>query len=160
MSASSLDIMVYTFFDVPDWRAELAEKKKLFLDFMKTAQRVGVGFAFPTQTIEIEQVPSINTILISAEYCLPLIIIHRNSGSFICPAGAPDCNFVLRKRSYVPLEEKMNAQWLQSIALSFDSYSMFMFRSACSTDTSKSDEHFSLPQPTQCMESLPKRYDL
>ena len=57
MSASSLDIMVYTFFQVPDWRAELAEKEKLLLGFMKTAQRVGVGFAFPTQTIEIEQFP-------------------------------------------------------------------------------------------------------
>lgn len=57
MSESSLDIMVYTFFVVPDWRAELAEKEKLFLGFMKTAQRVGVGFAFPTQTIELEQVP-------------------------------------------------------------------------------------------------------
>lgn len=57
MSSSSLDIMVYTFFQVPDWRAELAEKEALFLSFMKTAQRVGVGFAFPTQTIEIEQFP-------------------------------------------------------------------------------------------------------
>jgi len=57
MSASSLDIMVYTFFVVPDWRAELVEKEKLFLGFMKTAQRVGVGFAFPTQTIELEKVP-------------------------------------------------------------------------------------------------------
>ena len=61
MSASSLDIMVYTFFQVPDWRAELAEKEKLFLSFMRTAQRVGVGFAFPTQTIEIEQFPQQNS---------------------------------------------------------------------------------------------------
>lgn len=57
MGAYSLDIMVYTFFHVPDWRAELAEKELLFLEFMRVAQRVGVGFAFPTQTIEVEQFP-------------------------------------------------------------------------------------------------------
>lgn len=57
MGAFSLDIMVYTFFHVPDWRTELAEKELLLLEFMRVAQRVGVGFAFPTQTIEVEQFP-------------------------------------------------------------------------------------------------------
>jgi MscS family membrane protein len=57
MGSSSLDIMVYTFFKVPDWRTELAEKEQLLLEFMRVAQRVGVGFAFPTQTLEIDQFP-------------------------------------------------------------------------------------------------------
>lgn len=54
MDASSLNIMVYTFFNVPDWRAELAAKEELYLEFMRVAERVGVSFAFPTQTIELE----------------------------------------------------------------------------------------------------------
>jgi len=54
MSASSLDIMVYTFFTVPDWRDELVAKEQLFLSFMHSAQKIGVGFAFPTQTVEVE----------------------------------------------------------------------------------------------------------
>ena len=54
ISSSSLDIMVYTFINVPDWRAELAEKEKIFLHFMRIAQELGIGFAFPTQTIELE----------------------------------------------------------------------------------------------------------
>ena len=57
MGASSLDVMVYTFFEVTDWRVELEEKEKLYLSFMNIAERVGVGFAFPTQTLEIEQFP-------------------------------------------------------------------------------------------------------
>ena len=38
--------MVYTFFDVPDWRAELIAKEKCFLDFIRIAEELGVGFAF------------------------------------------------------------------------------------------------------------------
>ncbi|MEC7987558.1 MAG: mechanosensitive ion channel family protein [Myxococcota bacterium] len=54
LSSSSLDILVYTFLDVPDWRAELAEKEAIFLRFVRMAQDLGIGFAFPTQTIELE----------------------------------------------------------------------------------------------------------
>ena len=47
--------MVYTFFEVPDWRAELAAREQCLLQFMRIADEVGVGFAFPTTTIEVEQ---------------------------------------------------------------------------------------------------------
>ena len=55
LGAHSLDIMVYTFFEVPDWRAELAAREQCLLQFMRIADEVGVGFAFPTTTIEVEQ---------------------------------------------------------------------------------------------------------
>jgi MscS family membrane protein len=55
LGAHSLDIMVYTFFEVPDWRAELAAREQCLLQFMRIAEEVGVGFAFPTTTIEVEQ---------------------------------------------------------------------------------------------------------
>jgi MscS family membrane protein len=55
MSTSSLDIMVYTFFEVPGWREELVAKEDCFLTFMKLAEELEIGFAFPTTTIELEQ---------------------------------------------------------------------------------------------------------
>jgi MscS family membrane protein len=55
LGAHSLDIMVYTFFQVPDWRAELAAREACLLEFMRIAEEVGVGFAFPTTTIELER---------------------------------------------------------------------------------------------------------
>ncbi len=57
MSACSLDILVYTFLDVADWRAELVQKELIILRFIRMAQELGVGFAFPTQTIELETQP-------------------------------------------------------------------------------------------------------
>ena len=55
LGSHSLDIMVYTFFTVPDWREELAAKEELLLEFMRIAEDLEIGFAFPTTTIEVEQ---------------------------------------------------------------------------------------------------------
>ena len=53
--ASSLDIMLYMFFRTPDWDAECRERHKLGLDILRLAHELGVGFAFPTQTIELKR---------------------------------------------------------------------------------------------------------
>ncbi|MEM7020143.1 MAG: mechanosensitive ion channel family protein [Pseudomonadota bacterium] len=53
--ANSLDIMVYVFFDVPDWAAELQERERLLLDILRLSKRIGVEFAYPTQTIYWKQ---------------------------------------------------------------------------------------------------------
>lgn len=50
---SSLDIMLYVFFEVPDWSAELRERERLFLDIVRLAGRLGVQFAFPTRTVHV-----------------------------------------------------------------------------------------------------------
>ena len=47
--------MVYTFFKVPDWRDELAAKEEVLLAFMRIAEELEIGFAFPTTTLELEQ---------------------------------------------------------------------------------------------------------
>lgn len=54
-AASSIDIMLYCFHDVPDWGLELSERHKLLLDIIRLATRLNVGFAFPTQTIHLYQ---------------------------------------------------------------------------------------------------------
>lgn len=54
----SLDILVYFFLDVPDWASELVERESIFLQVMKLAETMGVDFAFPTETIHVESLPS------------------------------------------------------------------------------------------------------
>ncbi|MBN1517981.1 mechanosensitive ion channel family protein [Candidatus Sumerlaeota bacterium] len=51
--AHSLDILLYIFFHVPDWGAELRERHNLMLEIIKLAGRIGVEFAFPTQTLHL-----------------------------------------------------------------------------------------------------------
>jgi MscS family membrane protein len=51
---SSLNILLYTFLITPDWATELRERQRLLLDIKRLAERLGVGFAFPTQTLHVE----------------------------------------------------------------------------------------------------------
>ncbi len=52
-SSSSLDIILYVFFEVSDWNHELAERHRLLINILRLAQEIGVSFAFPTQTIHM-----------------------------------------------------------------------------------------------------------
>jgi len=54
--AASLDVLLYAFFEVPDWSTELRERHKLFNDILRLAKRIGVEFAYPTQTLLLERV--------------------------------------------------------------------------------------------------------
>ena len=54
-SASSLDVLLYCFFEVVDWEEELQMRHRLLLDITRLAQTMGVSFAFPTQTVVVEQ---------------------------------------------------------------------------------------------------------
>ncbi len=49
----SLDVMVYIFFKVPDWSAELRARHAFCLDIVRLAHTLGIDFAFPTQTLHI-----------------------------------------------------------------------------------------------------------
>ncbi len=54
---SSLGILMNVFFVVPDFLAEWKSRESLNLDILELADRLGVRFAFPTQTVHIEQMP-------------------------------------------------------------------------------------------------------
>ncbi len=54
-AASSLDILVNLYLDCNDWSIELRERHRLFVDIVRLAKRLGVQFAFPTQTIHLYQ---------------------------------------------------------------------------------------------------------
>lgn len=53
--AHSLDILVYVFWETPDWATELRERHRFLLDCLRLAQRIGVEFAYPTQTLYLKQ---------------------------------------------------------------------------------------------------------
>jgi MscS family membrane protein len=50
---SSLNILLYVFFEVPDWNTELRERERLFIDIVRLADQLGVQFAFPTTTVHL-----------------------------------------------------------------------------------------------------------
>lgn len=55
--ATSLDILIYVFFQTPDWSMELREKERFMLDIIRLADRLGVNFAFPTQKLHLVREP-------------------------------------------------------------------------------------------------------
>lgn len=59
MGASSLNILVYMFWEVPSWDDELNEKHKFLLDILRAAKKHGINFAFPTQTLHVQQDPGV-----------------------------------------------------------------------------------------------------
>lgn len=52
-SASSMDVLLYIFFEVPDWSTELRERERMYVDIVRLADKLGVQFAFPTQTVHL-----------------------------------------------------------------------------------------------------------
>jgi MscS family membrane protein len=57
MAAYSLNIMFYIFFAVPTWGEELRCRHEILIQIMKLAEKLGVQFAFPTQTLHMESFP-------------------------------------------------------------------------------------------------------
>jgi MscS family membrane protein len=48
---SSIDVLLYMFFEVPTWADELHARHLFMLDVMRLAKELGVDFAYPTQTV-------------------------------------------------------------------------------------------------------------
>ncbi|WP_372653342.1 mechanosensitive ion channel family protein [Halobacteriovorax sp.] len=64
MGDSSLQILLYVFWRVPDWSAELQERHRLLIDILRLGKDLGIDFAFPTQTLHLyneEHKPVSNT---------------------------------------------------------------------------------------------------
>ena len=60
--ASSLNIMFYIFFTVPTWSEELAARHDVISKIIRLAHELGIQFAFPTQTLHIENMPGQNSL--------------------------------------------------------------------------------------------------
>ena len=59
---SSLNIMLYMFFRVPDWTNELSGKHDIIIGIIKLADKLGIRFAFPTTTLHIEEFPGTSSL--------------------------------------------------------------------------------------------------
>ncbi|MEQ6120794.1 mechanosensitive ion channel family protein [Reichenbachiella sp. MALMAid0571] len=57
MADFSLNIMFYIFFEVPTWSEELRARHEVLIEVVKLAEKLGVNFAFPTQTLHVENLP-------------------------------------------------------------------------------------------------------
>ncbi len=53
--AASLEVLVYVFFEAPDWATELRERHRLAVDILRLAAELEVEFAFPTQTLYLRR---------------------------------------------------------------------------------------------------------
>jgi MscS family membrane protein len=54
---SSLNILVYIFFEVENWSQELKARQEFMLESIRLANELNVRFAFPTTTLHIEEIP-------------------------------------------------------------------------------------------------------
>ena len=71
-SESSLDILVMFYFEVQDYGVELKEREAILLRTMDLVNEIGVEFAFPTRTLQIEgALPE--TMAVQAAMSRPLI---------------------------------------------------------------------------------------
>tara|TARA_Y100001960_G_scaffold52857_1_gene53902 strand:+ start:909 stop:2294 length:1386 start_codon:yes stop_codon:yes gene_type:complete len=55
LGASSIDVLLYLFFECDDWPTELRERHRLLTDIIRVAQTLNVQFAYPTQTLHLYQ---------------------------------------------------------------------------------------------------------
>ena len=53
LGGSSLNILLYVFWQVPSWSKELSERHRLLLDILRLGHELQVEFAFPTQTVHL-----------------------------------------------------------------------------------------------------------
>jgi MscS family membrane protein len=62
MGDFSLKIMFYIFFSVPTWPEELKARHEVLIEIVRLAEKLGVRFAFPTQTVHMETFPDKNSL--------------------------------------------------------------------------------------------------
>ncbi len=62
MGDFSLKVMFYVFFAVPTWPEELRARHEILIEIVRLAEKLGVRFAFPTQTLHMETFPDKNTL--------------------------------------------------------------------------------------------------
>ena len=55
--ADSLQVLLYIFFETPDWESELRERNRMALDIMRLADYLDLRFSIPSQAIQFEETP-------------------------------------------------------------------------------------------------------
>lgn len=98
---SALEVMVYFFFECETWTEELEARHNIFLEFMRLARDLGVGFAFPTQSLHIESsaTPSDKTVppALPSDDMKAIVTAYGPKGDRSKPKGIK-----ITKSQYVP----------------------------------------------------------
>lgn len=81
LGAHSIDIIFYIFFAVPEWGNELQGKHQIIMSIIELAETLGVRFAFPTQTLHVEDLPGQNTL--SPKYETDPEVLQRKLVAFL-----------------------------------------------------------------------------
>lgn len=81
MNSHSLDVLFYIFFDVPTWSDELQHKHEIIMSIIELAEELGIRFAFPTQTLHIEDLPGQTSL--SPSYNTDTSTIKERTASFV-----------------------------------------------------------------------------
>ncbi|WP_419191647.1 mechanosensitive ion channel family protein [Engelhardtia mirabilis] len=55
LGADSLDVLLYTFVETPDWATELRERHRLLADILRLARELGVRLSVPNQSISLRR---------------------------------------------------------------------------------------------------------
>ena len=74
LGSSSLDVLLYLFFITPDWSEELQQRHRLLLDILRLGEKIGIEFAFPTQTLH-----TVNTEQTKYDTPYDLVVAHEQS---------------------------------------------------------------------------------
>ena len=81
MSSSSLDILMFVYFIVPDWAGELKAREDILISTVELAEELGVRFAFPTSTIHVEELPGAGSL--SPKYDTDEEVLNKKIAAFM-----------------------------------------------------------------------------
>jgi len=57
LADSAIIVLFHTFFSVPDWSQELKIRHEIIFEIIKLTESLGIRFAYPTQTLHVEDFP-------------------------------------------------------------------------------------------------------
>lgn len=83
----SLNVLINVFLDVPDHGMELLQKQNIFLEAMRLAEDIGVEFAFPTQSLYVQNQEAIAAKLVNNEEYSSLAKAYGPDGAKAMPKG-------------------------------------------------------------------------
>lgn len=83
----SLNVLINVFLDVPDHGMELLQKQNIFLEAMRLAEDIGVDFAFPTQSLYLQNQEPIAAKVVNDEEYSTLARSYGPDGSKAMPKG-------------------------------------------------------------------------
>lgn len=113
LAGSAIEVMVYAFFETPDWGRELRERQRLILDILRLCRALGVEIAFPTQTLHLVNTEDAAASLRAADDAIPVSSTEaaQNTGKIAAQRIlAPEARSTARLASQERLEDLRRAE--------------------------------------------------